>query len=1425
MSNDDASATYRGYRRQAIYALFRLFSDSLPDGCVIQPEGTEDLAIFDNAGKLIEIVQVKDHTDKLAASSFKPSFYERVSPYCAPDSSTIVRIATFGPIGPDLQGAISGDQVARSRVLKTITNYLSERHATANLGKAQKRPDVQASEIIAHIDVTPVAEVDLVNTILSTLSNTVTGVSPKQSFEFLMWWLLTASEAKLKISRNKAIAKIQSIGKFLSQRAAYYDEWYSTIVPIVPSDDSTRRVNNFENEFYRGGRVSFDHIELGLDVPRNRFLKDIHDAFKDNSVVVIHSASGQGKTTLSYRYAKDFAASDFRLEVLTSSDLRQARRIAQALIGHAEAVEVPTLIFFDVRPGDILWLDVVRELVSVGGIRVLVSVREEDWKRTRISAADFSFAEVSLSLEQEEAKAIYDRLTKRVANDRHLDFEDAWSQFGVRKTLFEFVYFITQEESLATRISSQIRALQDEVTVGKRSKGEVDLLHLVAVASAYEARLDLAKLVAHCNLPSPQRTIERFDNEYLIRVSVDGANVEGYHSIRSEIIANNLTDKVISPWSNVASQVLPLILEADLSGFLLCAFSRQPEAAKVLVPALTHFQPCTWIGTLSVVTSLMWNGLKLYAEHNSSLLDEIYEQVDSRWHLTLDWELGQALGKDGLKFYESIAEVSARFKGAVEYSQKAKERQSEKCNVFADMQTWLEGCSRLPSAPSNAQDFTAMSEVFFWLGHLKIRSTLQEAISVDIIECARNKLSLYSFGEFIRGIRESANDVYGAWLKANRTDFIHELRKESGVLALDETTDAIVAHFIIDFDRQFSLLSSRGVSPNSAKATIHDLTIERVTLLSNLFSNKKQYGAVGYGHRISLFPHSWDEANKPGVLSQNLHPKWPLLFNALARGRVELKYRPANWELYFQLLQLLRENVLNAFTDLRQSIMPKNLALNVGKFPLAKIESWEQCRKEVGKQLLLPKVSVDEWGYVTETARENNEDPRLERFSGLHRFMPVQKAVAEYSRCISNFMSQAKDSLVLVPLLRNAKSDLERSKIISNALEYDIHVESIKLSVVNGFDACLAIEQLHTATKYVFGSQQMPGADLDFCERERREFTTSMTAWSVFTDADISNQIAENSRKKNKLQWRIAHNEVELDDLLIPTKRRLKNALQSLRKEGIDASVLSERLLWDDKSALWITVDTVHPIASLIAAKTVWHKLVEAFTPDRTKLIRMRAIDLSWQSIILIPLVKGKSLERHAMSRFKCVTYSEPGDYDQNLWQLFPERVPDETWRQIGLDQWELPPKRNTFEQLKEVYSSLVLHVEHMADLYRLSSREDGLDDFGTSILQDYLNVEQARIQPLVQEVYDIWNSLLRDFSSLDEEILENSPNMCMCILVLERLKEAILPTLDFHEQCRLSLEEISNWCQRLTAGLNDLGLAYYLWISDSLGFSAPPEY
>jgi hypothetical protein len=59
----------------------------------------------------------------------------------------------------------------------------------------------------------------------------------------------------------------------------------------------------------------------------------------------------------------------------------------------------------------------------------------------------------------------------------------------------EFVYLVTQGDSLRERLQQQVKRIQDEVRAGRCSDIELAFLRLVSVASAFEARLKLKEIV------------------------------------------------------------------------------------------------------------------------------------------------------------------------------------------------------------------------------------------------------------------------------------------------------------------------------------------------------------------------------------------------------------------------------------------------------------------------------------------------------------------------------------------------------------------------------------------------------------------------------------------------------------------------------------------------------------------------------------------------------------------------------------------------------------------------------------------------------------------------------------------------------------------------------------------------------------------
>lgn len=1406
MKRDDPTPTYRGYRRQALYVLSRLFDDTLGDELIIQPEGQEDLAIRTNEGKLIEVVQVKDLSANLVASSFSQFFYERTSPYCSVESEVAVRVASFGPIGPDSLDAKRGDLTAVERVVKTIAKD-RETERKRRDGSVEKiivrgLPDSQSRRFIEHVQLTSVNELELTQSIKSCLAKSVAEVLPDEAFSFLMWWIVTSSETKASISRREAIQKLSSIGKFLSGRAAFHTEWNQSIIPLDDSaaDGAGSEQKKLKDQFFRGGRVEFRHILAGVDVVRDVPLTTLHGAFDKSNVVIVHAASGQGKTTLALRYLKEFAPAAFRLQLKTADDLRHARRMALAIRDQTAAIGAPTIVFVDVRPGDSHWTELVRELASQPLIRVLVTIREEDWQRTG-SSLDVLFAECDLTFEEQVAREIYHSLREQGLAKDHLDFEEAWSQFGPRKSVLEFVYFVTQAETLTRRIKSQVHAFQDEVRSGRRGANshEEQLLRLVAVASAYEGRLDLARTVMHCGVTSPQATLRRFEDEYFVRESHDGRLLDGFHAIRSEVLCECLTDPTLFPWEEIAAEAVPLMEESDLEAFLLCAFSRRCDAVPRLQESLRGFTPKTWRGMCGIMRALMWLGLRQYWELNRDVVTEAFAECPGGWSFLFDVDVARVLSNDDWDIFANRGESG---RPASERRAELRKRQADRNVIFKPVKDWLASTGKVLPQVSNPFDWNAMAEVAYWSGHLRIPTAWAENIDPRLISQAAESLPLFRFGEFICGLRSLRPDVVSGWWAGHQVSFIKRLRQDAGIAKWEESNDAVIAHYVVDLETKATRLQRGDQSDMSETPSLHDLSIERIQLLHNLIDGKEKYGAVGYGHRISFYETPYDEADKSGVLSRYLHPVWGPNFNALSRGCSEYQFRPKSWHEFFDKLNSQRELLLACMTDLQDAI--RRSRLNPGQPIVLDFNRWSECQTVFQTPLLFPRGAVDEWGFVADSSSKSNSALALvERRRPGARFPSFLKGLNKYRSTTGNFLRQTLGVLITAPSLRRACKPAQREQAERLAQQLGINEQSIRLAIIYGFDACAAIRQLHAAFEESIGLQNWRSIRLE--TRERLVIEVAMDDFAAFAFPPEQRHLKLAYGRCEAFAW-----------VLRPLLGRLENRLQRLQRHNIKATILPNVIVWDGKQGLWIVADSIHPIAGAQAPNLVWDAIKRAFDSDTANPVQWSVTGYVWQEIVLVLTISGCVYDQVAYRHFRSAAFNERS-FDQVPWAAFPDQIPNEIWSQTGIQLWDKSPAQTTMDQAVASYSVLMQHVQHVADFLRIPDS----DDLGSRIVQQYLVREEKRAEPLLQAMFDSFAEVLQIWPTLGE--LDNNPNLLQAVQALIELQDAILPQPDSDVEVeqpknhQLTLKEMVDWRDRLTKGMPIVGLARLYWMAHIL--------
>lgn len=1395
-NTDNPTATYRGYRRQVLYCLYRLFDDSLSSGSTLHPEGKEDLAIWSPEGSLLEVVQVKDYTNDLSASDFKPAFFERIRNYCTPDSKVKVTIAHFGALGSELLAALDNNKVTPQRTVRTLKTKLTEKGFT--------QQDIE--NILAHIGTEKVDELRLQDFVFDKLKSTVTSASPQHAFENLMWWLMNASEHQLKINRCDAIEKINKIGKFLTRRLEHEKEWNTSIVPILMERSHCTEQQN--REFYKGGRVRPVHIANNLDVRRNVLLRDINEQFLQNNVVIIRAASGQGKTTLAYRYIADYSPSNFRFEVLRPTDIQHARHMAQAICGHSEAIDVPTLLYIDVRPGDKAWVDFVREVSFLPKLKILITIREEDWFKSQVRVDDFIFSEVILNFDKETGKQIFLALSNKGETNKYLNFSDAWAQLGERKTLFEFVYLLTQEEQLARKIKDQITALQEEVRIGKLHPSELKLLKLVAVASAYEARIHLKSLVNSCQLLEPQATIKRFCDEFLLRASDDGHFVEGFHAIRSEIMCSELIDEAFDPWVMFASEVIELLDENDLELFLLCSFSRRQESSKEIVSALSSFSPKSWIGMRGVSTALLWLGLDEYVDTNLSVIKDAHTLVGSGWWMMLDWDIAQVTKEKGFGIFPGMRDTAPKFELAAEASEKLINLQTVKENVFLYFMEWIRRRINISFQPKSSIDFIAMAEVVFWVGHMNIslgnnwdfEKLLDEALSI---------LTIDTFGTFAIAVRKLSSSVYTDWYQKREEEIHNKLQRETNIVSLVKEDECLVGHYLIELDKKAS--SIKKMTQNDDDHIVNAIAVERAELLSQCVPGYQTYGVTGYGHLFSLFNIPLDSSSKRMPVENIMLPYLPH-FNALARGVAELRLRPESWHDFFAKNKIMRAKAQDNLVQLIKAIRIKDIK----KEKLFQdFDKWNENKSSTTDEVLLPLIAVDEWGFISEGKSESGSTDFSDRFAALGQLKPFLKAVTRYRHSIGNFMRQSQEAVVLLLGLREAENEQQRSTCISVAKEHGIQENSIDLSVTNAFDALKFLEKLHRHEQElgIHASQHIPTSS--YREEELTDLSKAVYHWCKFVSPEEFPTEKESSNKKSFAKRLTG----DLRECLIPTKNRIRESLKLLKKEGIRTNFLSEDVRWEQERVLWVSFDVDEAIDLLRAIDIIWKVLIDSLKSDHNKKIRQAVMGYYWQRIILVPLVAGKSIEQSAFVNMQITTaHLSLDEPSEQLWRFIPESVPDEIWDELSLSVWDKPERWYVFQRFFEAYNHLYQHIEHLADVIRIKNLNT--NSTGEEIARKYLDKIRKKVEPHLQEAFDSWVAIVDEvneiFKSETDILSEQWPNIFELPDTLSQLKESIVPPTDEIDGTYiLAGDQLTLWRDQLKEGLPTLGVARYLWITD----------
>jgi hypothetical protein len=358
----------RGIRYQILYSVLRAF-DLYDDGKQARHlilEGVEDVDIRLQTGD--EFVQVKTADKPWNWAMLKEPMEGFLEAYRLDEANHFVLAVSF----------LLRHDIARLAQRKSLTDKEQSgiEKKFINLCKQIGATTAEAEGLLDRLEIISLSEGE----VLSTLRTAV-----MQAFELgseavdvyilaLIARFLEWAKDRKTVTRADIDGVRIDVGEALSREVEFQAYGRSLITRLEWEQGDSNTADFFE----KGTRSG--HIVAGLDVRRPLWLSHVEKALDSSGICILRSSSGQGKSTLMYRFAYDNWPRDHTFILRSATSLEEAEQIRSYLRFRARLGQ-PTLLLIDDAGWSVRHWPLIAQQCAALGIKVLVTARHEDWHR------------------------------------------------------------------------------------------------------------------------------------------------------------------------------------------------------------------------------------------------------------------------------------------------------------------------------------------------------------------------------------------------------------------------------------------------------------------------------------------------------------------------------------------------------------------------------------------------------------------------------------------------------------------------------------------------------------------------------------------------------------------------------------------------------------------------------------------------------------------------------------------------------------------------------------------------------------------------------------------------------------------------------------------------------------------------------------
>ncbi|MDD4497016.1 MAG: hypothetical protein PHV51_02515, partial [Methanosarcinaceae archaeon] len=1058
-SDIGAQSAWKGFSSQTLYIASRIATDT--ENYDFYPEDIEDLVVKKD-GIVVEAIQVKNISSDLTLSSLasakssknEEGFFKRVcSLHASFPSLSKICIVYFNKLGEEIDGFLKGNEDHRKSILKKLTD---------NHGIPADYAEWLLSSLI--FEKASIKELQII--IANQLKDCVPIMAaPDLAQSLLIQYVSDLSRTKGCTSFQQWQEQIFQIGTDIAAIDGYYKEYQKSLLRMCDLE-LVKPLEQLENEFKQGVSAHPAHIRNNLDFHRAGWLNKIDKIMEKDKAVIVKGVSGQGKSSLCFRYLFDRYPEQLVFCVHRVGSSRQAENLAIALKGISKHTS-NMIVYIDVNPGEQQWILLIQELQARGvSIPVLVSIREEDFKMTRVDGSSVNYELVELSLSEQEGKNIYEAFTATMPHPQFRSFEEAWARFGTSGPLLEFVYLLTNNQTLSQRLQAQIDNLLRE----DHPDSWFTLLQLVSFAGKTGCPLIFENVRKEIPCDNVFSALQRLSDEYLIKRSEDGVYIETLHPLRAQIICKIFIEKIGEDSSRLILAALKCI-ESNYSQLLLMDYFSNNIYSSEIIVEIAAVEQRDWIFCAGLIRTMLWLDVKRYVEQNREAIDILIKKYGSGWFTFMPIDISGLIRPDELileSFATSLQNVrSGDIKAEIE---RIKSSLTSLKIDYEATDLLISNCTYPSHIPTNDNEWSLFGYSLFWFA--KRNRIIDLPFTIDQLSEKMLSGDIKSKADAIRGIYEQ--------------DYTELSNSAIEVLSSRMVKDYCIINLSVnELEVQCYCVPpvfDNDIIANAPKNFNHYWKIKVMDILNQMYSEKEyiEVALIGVNLLQDLGIKAIDHEAR--IHKTNRHNAWITEINAWDKSRIDYYYRPDSWECYVNRVDDIRKCSNNLVSDAIRyfEFLYKKQRHNKKLFDKLKANI-SNTKQLLFDGLLLPKSAVDPYCLFSENMRDTDSHLKqyliIEKNLSLNIYTEFRKSFSDTYRQLELFFDQFGDVL-LARMYRQTLGNLKNPR----------------LPLINLFDSAksLFIMQLEYNTLF---SHYRTLKD-DFEKQEIEEMLTLVNLWS-----------------------------------------------------------------------------------------------------------------------------------------------------------------------------------------------------------------------------------------------------------------------------------------------------------------------------------------